>query len=324
MLCVSTILSKGMDKILSDYSLLKKEDLELDLRELGKEILRELFLCSRRLTLYTKEHSAADEAIKKPFKWLKKLFRFRSYFDFHLYQGKLYTMGIPQNEEVFIRSLKSELSRFTLGSVFIYSQVSPEELSVFLRRLSEKALTSRRNLNLQRFLEEKKITSIRVKKSEPEDPFVEESRALIEKGDDLRVGSLARLSLQEEPEVILDILLKKIEKDIDLEGRVRFDFRLRVFQSVILEKFSRLSADKVEELMAKEFKEKNRETILADKKYLEGMKSLVKALSYHPHRNYLFNQLKEILIPLAIPDDFFKRTLDNNGPEDGVHKLVCK
>jgi len=307
----------------TNHSLLKKEDLELDLRELGKEILRELFLCSRRLSLYSKEHPAEDEVTKKPFSLLKKFFRLRSYFDFHLYQGELYTMGIPQNEEVFIRSLKSELSRFSLGSVFVYCQVSPVELAIFLRRLSEKVLTSRRNLNLQRFLEEKKITSIRVKKSEPEDPFVEESRALIEKGDDLRVGTLTKLSLQEEPKVILDILLKKIEKDIDLEGRVKFDFKLRVFQSVILEEFSRLSADKVEELMAKEFKEKNRETILADRKYLEGMKSLVKALNYHPHRNYLSSQLKEILVSLAIPGDFFKETLDDNGPEGGIHKLVC-
>lgn len=321
MLCVSTILSKGMDKILSDYSLLKKEDLELDLRELGKEILRELFLCSRRLTLYAKEHPA--EVTKKSFNWLKKLFRLRSYFDFHLYQGKLYTMGIPQKEEVFIRGLKSELSRFSLGSVFIYSQVSPDELVIFLRRMTEKLPPLPKHLDLRRFLEEKKINSIRVKRSEPEDPFVEESKALIEKGDDLRVGTLAKLSLQEEPNVILDILLKKVEKDIDLEGRVKFDFRLRVFQSVILEEFSKLSADKVKELMMKEFKGKNREMILTDKKYLEGMKSLVKALNYHPHRNYLSNQLKEILFTLAIPDDFFKGTFDDNGPEGGIRKLVC-
>jgi hypothetical protein len=310
-----------MDKILSDYSLLKKEELELDLRELGKEILREFFLCSHRLTLYTKEHPA--EVTKKPFNWLKKLFRMRSYFDFHFYQGKLYTMGIPQKEEVFIRGLKSELSRFSLGSVFIYSQVSPDELVIFLRRMTEKLPPLPKHLDLRRFLEEKKINSIRVKRSEPEDPFVEESKALIEKGDDLRVGTLAKLSLQEEPNVILDIRLKKVEKDIDLEGRVKFDFRLRVFQSVILEEFSKLSADKVKELMMKEFKGKNREMILTDKKYLEGMKSLVKALNYHPHRNYLSNQLKEILFTLAIPDDFFKGTFDDNGPEGGIRKLVC-
>jgi len=307
----------------SNHSLLKKEELELDLRELGKKILRELFFSSHRLALYSIEDPAKDEATKKPFGLLRRFFRLRSYFDIHLYQGELCTMGIPQNEEVFIRSLKSELSRFSLGSVFIYSQVSPEELAIFLRRLSEKAFPSRKNSNLQSFLEEKKITSIRVKKSEPEDPFIEESRALIEKGDDFRVETLAKRSLQEEPKVILDILLKKVEKDIDLEGRVKFDFRLRVFQSVILEEFSKLSADKVEELMAKEFKEKNRETILTDEKYLKGMKSLVKALNHHPHRDYLSNQLKEILAPLAIPDDFFKRTLDDNVPEFGIHKLVC-
>lgn len=310
--------------MLSNHSLLKKEDLEIDLRELGKEILRELFLCSRRLTLYAREHQAENEVTKKPFNWLKKLFRLRSYFDFHLYQGKLYTMGIPQNDEVFIRGLKSELSRFALGSVFIYNQVSPEELAIFLRRLSEKALHSRRNLNLQRFLEEKKITSIRVKKFEPEDPFIEECRALIEKGDDLRVGTLAKLSLQEEPEVILDILLKKIEKDIDLEGRVKFDFRIKVFQSVILEEVSRLSADKVVELMTKEFRSKNREMLLADKKYQEGVRRLIEALRYHPHRDYLSSQLKEILISLAIPDDFFKESLGENDQQYGDSKLVCE
>ena len=163
-----------------------------------------------------------------------------------------------------------------------------------------------------------------MKKSEPEDPFVEESKALIEKGDDLRVGTLAKLSLQEEPKVILDILLKKVKKDIDLEGRVRFDFRLRVFQSVILEEFSKLSADKVKELMLREFKGKNREMILTDNKYLEGVKSLVKALNYHHHRNYLSSQLREILVSLAIPDDFIKVTFDDNVPQSGIHKLVCE
>ena len=298
----------------SNHSLLKKEELELDLRELGKKILRELFFSSHRLALYSIEDPAKDEATKKPFGLLRRFFRLRSYFDIHLYQGELCTMGIPQNEEVFIRSLKSELSRFSLGSVFIYSQVSPEELAIFLRRLSEKAFPSRKNSNLQSFLEEKKITSIRVKKSEPEDPFIEESRALIEKGDDFRVETLAKRSLREEPKVILDILLKKVEKDIDLEGRVKFDFRLRVFQSVILEEFSKLSADKVEELMVKEFKEKNRETILTDEKYLNGIKNLVRACIQHPEKSYLLKQLEEVFIRTGAPDDFFEKVLDESFP----------
>lgn len=323
MQCVSTKIKKGMEKILSSNSLLKKEDLEVDLKKLGKEILKEFFLFSRSLTLFTRKHPGKDEVTRKHFRLLKKFFRLRSYFDFHLYLGKLYAMGILQEEEIFIRSLKSELSRFSIGSVFIYSQVSTEELAIFLRRLSEKTLSSLRNSNLPRFLEEKKITSIRMKKSEPDDPFVDETKALIERGDDLKVRTLAKLSLQEEPKVMLDILMKRIEKDIDLEGRVKFDFRLRVFQSVILEEFSRLPVDKVIQLLVKEFRGKNRETILADKKYLEGMRSLAKALGYHPQGDYLFNQLKEILGCLEIPEDIFKASLEDNCPEGGVHKLVC-
>jgi hypothetical protein len=306
----------------SNHLLLKKEELELDLKKSGKEILRELFFCSHHLTLYGREHPAKDKATKKPFGLLRRFFRLRSYFDIHLYQGELCTMGIPQDKEVFIRSLKSELSRFSLGSVFIYSQVGPEELAIFLRRLREKSLHSHRNLNLQMFLEEKKITSIRVKKSEPEDPFVEESRAMIEKGDDLRVGTLAKLSLQQEPEVMLDILLKKLDKDIDLEGRVKFDFRLRVFQSVVLGEFYKLSADKVVELMLKEFGGGKREMILTDKKYQEGMRSLIEALRCHPHGEYLSNQLKELLASLAIPEDLFKETSEDNTPESQIHKPV--
>ncbi|HVP36012.1 MAG TPA: hypothetical protein VMT04_03360, partial [Terriglobales bacterium] len=207
------------------YSLLKKEELKLDLRELGKEILRELFFFSQHLSLH-REHQAKNEATKKLFSLLKKFFRLRSYFDFHLYRGELYTLGIPQNEEVFIRALKTELSRFSLGSIFIYSQVNPEELAIFFRRLGEKTFHSSRHLDLQRFLEEKRITSIRVKRSEPEDPFLEECKALAERGEDFSLRTLAGLSLREEPGVIMDILLKKIEKEIYLEGRVKLDFRL--------------------------------------------------------------------------------------------------
>lgn len=310
MLCVSTILSKGMDKILSDYSLLKKEDLELDLRELGKEILREFFLSSHRLTLYTKEHPA--EVTKKPFNWLKKLFRLRSYFDFHLYQGKLYTMGIPQKEEVFIRGLKSELSRFSLGSVFIYSQVSPDELVIFLRRMTEKLPPLPKHLDLGKLLEEKKINSIRVKKSEQEDPFIDENISLIDKCDDFGAGTLARLSLREEPGVMMEMLLKKIRKDIDLEGRVKLDFKFKVFQSVLLEEFSRLPQEGIKELLEKEFEKKNWEEVSRDEACLDGVRNLVKAFIHHPERDYLFNLLKEIFVRNGAPDNFLEKALDES------------
>lgn len=312
MLCVSTILSKGMDKILSDYSLLKKEDLKLDLRELGKEILREFFLCSHRLTLYTKEHPAEAEVTKKSFNWLKKLFRMRSYFDFHFYQGKLYTMGIPQKEEVFIRGLKSELSRFSLGSVFIYSQVSSDELVIFLRRMTEKLPPLPKHLDLRRFLEEKKINSIRVKKSEREDPFIDENISLIDKCDDFEAGTLARLSLREEPGVMLEILLKKIRKEIDLEGKVKLDFRLKVFQSVLLEEFSRLPLEKTKELLEKEFEKKNWEEVSRDEGYFDGVRNLVRAFIHHPERDYLFNRLKEIFVRNGAPDNFLEKALDES------------
>jgi len=298
--------------MLFDFSLLKREDLELDLRELGKEILRELFLASRRLALYTQDHPTQDKVFKKPFNWLKKLFRLRSYFDFHLYQGKLYSMGIPLKEEVFIRGLKSELSKFSLGSVYIYSQVTPQELVFFLRRLSEKLLPLPKNLNLQRFLEEKKINSIRVKKSEPEDTFLEESISLVEKCDDFEVKTLAKLSLREDPQVMLDILLKKIRKDIDLEGRVRFDFRLRVFQSILLEEFSKLPRERVKEFLEREFERKDWEEVSRSEEYLDGVKNLVKAFIHHPERDYLFNELKEISVRQGAPDYFFEKALDES------------
>ena len=301
-----------MDKILHPNSLIKKEDLELDLRELGKEILRELFLCSRRLSLYTKEHSAADEVTKKPFKWLKKLFRFRSYFDFHLYQGELYTMGIPQNEEVFIRALKSELSRFSLGSIFIYCQVSPKELLIFLRRMSEKLPLPSKYSDLQRFLEEKKVSSIRVKRAEKEDPFIDENLSLIKQCDNFKAGTLARLSLREDPGVMLDILLKKIKKDIDLEGRVRLDFKLRVFKSLVLEEFSRLPGDKAKELLEKEFERQDWKEVSRNEEYLNGVKNLVRVCIQHPERDYLFNQLKGTFIRNGAPDDFFEEALDES------------
>jgi HEAT repeat protein len=298
--------------MLSNHSLLKKEDLEIDLRELGKEILRELFLCSRRLTLYAREHQAENEVTKKPFNWLKKLFRLRSYFDFHLYQGELYTMGIPQNEEVFIRGLKSELSRFSLGSVFIYSQVSPDELVIFLRRMTEKLHPLPKHLDLQRFLEEKKVSSIRIKRAEKEDPFTDENISLIEKCGDFEAGTLARLSLREDPGVMLDMLLKKIRKDIDLEGRVKLDFKFKVFQSVLLEEFSRLPQEKVKELLEGEFEKKNWEEVSRDEVYLDGVKNLVKAFIHHPERDSLFVRLREIFVRNGAPDNFLEKALDES------------
>lgn len=295
-----------------DFSLLKREDLELDLRELGKEILKELFLSLRRLTLYTREHPAAADLSKKPFNWMKKLFRIRSYFDFHFYQEKLYAMGIPLKDEVFIRGLKAELSKFELGSVYIYSQATADELNIFLRRLSEKLLPLPKNLNLQRFLEEKRINSIRVKKSEPGDTFLEESISLAEKCNDFKVKTFARISLQQNPQLMLDILSRKIRKDINLEGKLKFDFRLKVFQSMLLEEFSKLPREKVKELLRNEFAGKDWEQISLDVEYLDGVKNLVKAFIHHPERDCLFSELKEVLVRQGAPENFFEKALDES------------
>ncbi|MCJ7497447.1 MAG: HEAT repeat domain-containing protein [candidate division Zixibacteria bacterium] len=298
--------------MLFDFSLLKREDLELDLRELGREILRELFLSSRRLTLYTREHPAEKDLSKKPFNWMKKLFRVRSYFDFHLYQEKLYAMGIPLKEEVFIRGLKAELSKFELGSVYIYSQATADELNLFLRRLSEKLLPLPKNLNLQRFLEEKRINSIRVKNSEPGDTFLEESISLAEKCDDFKVKTFARISLQQNPQLMLDILSRKIRKDINLEGKLKFDFRLKVFQSMLLEEFSKLPGEKVKELLRNEFAGKDWDVISLDVEYLDGVKNLVKAFIHHPERDYLFSELKNVFVHQGAPENFFEKALDES------------
>lgn len=210
-----------------------KQVLELDLKELGIEICKELFLASRMVSLDTQGYSKKAEVCEKPLIYLRKLFRLRSYFDLHLYRRGLYCMGMLMEEKVFIRRLKSELSRLSLGSVYVYSQVSLEELMVFLKRLGKKPVSASRKFNLQRFLEEKRVHYIRIKESETEDPFIEESISFVNKSRDFKVRTLAKLALQESPQLIQEILSKEIKKDIDLEGRVRFDFRLGVFQSVL-------------------------------------------------------------------------------------------
>ncbi len=210
-----------------------KQALDLDLKELGMEICRELFLASRMLSLDTQVHSKKTEVCEKPLIYLRKLFRVRSYFDLHLYRGGLYCMGMPLEEKVFIRRLKSELSKLSLGSIYLYSQASLEELLVFLKRLGKKSVSASGKFNFQQFLQEKKVRYIRVKESETEDPFIEESISFVNKSGDFKVRTLAKLALQENPQLVQEILSKEIKKDIDLEGRVRFDFRLGVFQSVL-------------------------------------------------------------------------------------------
>lgn len=299
----------GNEKMSSDHLLLKKEDLELDLRSLGKEILRELFLSSRSLTFHSKEHLAGREVTRKPYNLLRKLFRLRSYFDFHLYQGNLYTMGIPQNDELFIRALKSELSRFSLGSVFIYKQVSPEELMTFLRKIAPKHQTVPGNSDLQKFLEDKKVSSIRAKKSEREDPFIDENVSLVNQCDNFQAGTLARLSLCQDPGVMLDILLKKIKKDIDLEGRVKLDFKLRVFQSVVVAEFCKLSGEKVKELLSAEFEGRDWKKISTNEEYLNGIRNLTTTLEKHAERESLMDYLKEVLARTGAQEEFFEKAL---------------
>lgn len=230
---ISIVLEKEGNKVLNNFSHINKQALELNLRELGLEISRELFLTSRRLSLDTQKHPKKGEVCKKPFICLRKLFRVRSYFDFHLYQGKLFSMGIPLGEKAFIRGLKSELSRFSLGSIYIYSQVSEEELCVFLRRLGKRLPAGHKKFDLQHFLEGKKVRYIRVKELEADDPFIEDSISFVSKTEDFKVKTLAKLALEDNPQLIKDVLSKKIKKDIDLEGKLRFDFRLKVFQSVL-------------------------------------------------------------------------------------------
>jgi len=253
----------------------RKDDLELDLGELGKGALKELFLSSRRLKLYSRGHSRPDEACKNSFIWLKKLFRLRSYFDFHLYRGTIYSMGIPLEDDFFIRGLKSELSKFFLGSVYIYSQITPKELFIFLRCLNEKLLAKHKKTNLQRFLVGKGVKFIRVKEYEQEDPFIEDGISFVKKCDDFKVRTLAKSALQEDPQVAHDILLRKIKKDIDLEGRVRYDFRLRIFQSVVAEEFSELPEEKVKKLLENESERRNLKKLLMDKEYLDRVKKSV-------------------------------------------------
>jgi len=142
--------------------LLQEDDTDIQLAELGTEILRELFMAAKKLAVYQPDHPQALRAIERPHLLFRKWFAFSTVADLLRDGSLVYFGGVEMPRGPFTDGLVRDLDALQLKRVVFLPHLTEQDLLAFLTRLQERVPLARVESFMWNHLEKQGITSIRV------------------------------------------------------------------------------------------------------------------------------------------------------------------
>ena len=82
-----------------------EKDLNTNLSELSLEIVRELFVAAKKVSVYSSSHPISGKAIGRLFFQMGSVYRFKKYNNFHIRSGHLFVNNIELKPSVFANQI---------------------------------------------------------------------------------------------------------------------------------------------------------------------------------------------------------------------------
>jgi HEAT repeat protein len=276
-----------------------ESDLGTNINELAHETIRELYIASKKVAIYSSSHPLAIKAIGGPFILMEKIFKFKKYFNLHISSGHLYALNIRTKQSAFTDQIMDYMQILDLSDILFRVGITADQLNLFLNRFVKRLpATDYQNL-MATHLEKNKIDTIHINSEKGYNLFEKGRQFRGDLADDFSVRSIVGQSFDVDLENLSNILANEYLSHDEFMSRYNIDYYYDLVAYLIPEKIASMSSDSITELLSKHaldvlIGKDNSET--PDQTELSKLKNLIVSLNFHPDREKIISGLGDFLV----------------------------
>nr|MBN2276294.1 HEAT repeat domain-containing protein [candidate division Zixibacteria bacterium] len=292
---------------MNDY-FYSENDLNINLNEYVNETLREFYLASKKVSIYSATHPLSRKAIGHIFLMMDKLFKYKKYINLHIASGNLYALNIRMRRSVFTDQIMEFMQILDLSDILFEWRLTVDDLSLFLERLVKKLpISDYRNL-MTSWLEEHKIDTIHINSEIGQQLFEHGIQFYGDLPDDFSVRTLVGQVIGSDYEMLVDLLAnEKLDVD-DLVRMNKYDYHPALIRYLISEKIAAMPKEKIIDVLGGRILSalESHDIIKGvDPAELNKAREMIAALNYHPQREDILNKIGNIILEKGIGRDIY-------------------
>ncbi len=272
-------------------SSINASNLSLNLNDQAHDLIRELAMASRKMSIYGAGHPLAIKAVEKPFFILNSIFRFKSYINLNVQRGDLFLLNIRLKDSPFNAQILQFMQLLDVNAVLFERSMRICDFSFFIETLVTRQLNYTVNFSFTSHLKKHDVTCVEVNSELAYDLF---ERRKQYRGDVDGDFSVRRLVLDQ----LGDDLMRLAEiRNANAEGLLELgiDFDPQLVGYLLPEKMASFDPDRVRQVL----------TELADQISSEDAgrqvtrdatgdyMALFKLVDYHPNKKDILENLED-------------------------------
>ncbi|HLG94441.1 MAG TPA: hypothetical protein VI546_06360, partial [candidate division Zixibacteria bacterium] len=281
-------------------------DENLNLLELGTEIVRECFTAARRLRMYEPEHPMVASVVERPFFLFKKWFRLRQSLVLTQVGNSVSVSGLPLLPVVFSSNFSRAMGESKIAALTFLDTLSPTELGLFLSHLFG---LHARKVPIKGYLEQKKVLSIEINAPLAQLILETENSLSVAYRQDFSYRHMAKVVLKSRPELLAAFVSGAISRQKEMLERWGIEFRMKVLEealfAVLEEMNDQLVLSLLETTLPADF---TRPEEVASKQ--QSFRFLVNAALKTREKEKFLGRLKSHLDSKGVPRPFYESALD--------------
>jgi len=289
-----------------------EKDLNTNLNELANETLRELFLASKKVSVYSSSHPLAQKTISHVFLMIDKIFKFKNYFNLHISSGNLYALNIRMRRSVFTDQIMDFMQMLDIKDILFESKMSVNDLSLFLDRFVKRLPnTDFRNL-MTTWLDDNKIETVHINSELGQKMFDSGTKFYGDMVGDFSLRSIVGQVIGENFEELVYLL---IEENIDFKeylDNYNYDYHPALVKYLISEKIAQIPSEKIVSFLSQRISAALESIDIIegiDQDELGKIREMISALNYHPQREQVLNKIGSVLLECGVGRDVYAEIL---------------
>lgn len=282
--------------------------LSTNLNELAHNLIRELTMACRKVSIYGSGHPVSEKAVVKPYSEFTTLFSFKKKININIEKGHLFTLNIRLKESPFTEEIVRYMQFKEINAIVFDNSLLISDFSGFMEWFVIKANLSKQSVPLNDQLKAKNIKGVEINTRSAFNYF-ENSRHY--RGDvdrDYTIKAMAANQIGESVNTLIDIFENNYE-ELEAKG---IDFNYDVLFYLLPEFVASMPEDVLKAALteaAKEIKAAENDE-QENKNRINRFKSLWEIIDYHPKNESISAETEVILKDLKIITDIVAESGD--------------
>jgi len=264
-------------------------DLTINLNELAHEMLRELYIAAKKVSIYSADHPLARKAIGRPFMAMEKILRFKKYVNLHVDSGNLYALNIKTKPSIFTEQIMDYMLVLDVTDLLFSADLTADELGLFLGRFVKRLRTGDYQNLLSTFIEKNNLVTVMVNSETGHELFEKGRKFPADVIRDFSVRGIVNDILPDNFEDLAELLATPDDNHDEYIARYHHDFYPQLVSFLLPEKIGRIEPENIITLISERLADDETETG-------ESCRRFIAALHYHPECDDIVHKLDEIAI----------------------------